>query len=158
MPARGRLRAYGRRVRSRLPGRLERSRLYRRLPQVARHRSLSEALLAQRSRRRKKRISSWAGRSTSSPLPSRGTPSPAASSERTVSLRFGPAGFFEGVPGEIITVMPNRTWRYAGHPTYPGRSRPGAPTCPPSASRPSRWKNKGCGTPKTTIGESRMSR
>ena len=38
--------------------------------------------------------------------------------ERALTLR--PAGFFEGVPGEIITVIPNRTWRYAGHPYLSG--------------------------------------
>jgi hypothetical protein len=35
-------------------------------------------------------------------------------------LTFRPAGFFEGVPGEIITVIPNKIWRYAGHPYVSG--------------------------------------
>ena len=35
-------------------------------------------------------------------------------------LTFRPAGFFEGVPGEIITVLPNKIWQYAGHPYASG--------------------------------------
>jgi hypothetical protein len=35
-------------------------------------------------------------------------------------LTFRPAGFFEGVPGEIITVIPNKIWQYAGHPYVSG--------------------------------------
>jgi hypothetical protein len=38
--------------------------------------------------------------------------------DRILTLR--PSGFFEGVPGEIITVMPNRIWRYANHPCLAG--------------------------------------
>ena len=38
--------------------------------------------------------------------------------DRVLTLR--PSGFFEGVPGEIITVMPGRMWRYAGHPYLAG--------------------------------------
>ena len=37
--------------------------------------------------------------------------------ERVLSLR---TGFFEGVPGEIITVVPSKIWRYAGHPYLSG--------------------------------------
>jgi len=35
-------------------------------------------------------------------------------------LTFRPAGFFEGVPGEIITVIPNKIWQYASHPYASG--------------------------------------
>lgn len=35
-------------------------------------------------------------------------------------LTFRPAGFFEGVPGEIITVVPNKIWQYGGHPYVSG--------------------------------------
>lgn len=35
-------------------------------------------------------------------------------------LTFRPASFFEGVPGEIITVIPNKIWQYAGHPYVSG--------------------------------------
>jgi hypothetical protein len=35
-------------------------------------------------------------------------------------LTFRPAGVFEGVPGEIITVIPNKIWQYAGHPYVSG--------------------------------------
>ena len=35
-------------------------------------------------------------------------------------LTFRPSNLFEGVPGEIITVMPNKIWRYAGHPYASG--------------------------------------
>jgi hypothetical protein len=36
-------------------------------------------------------------------------------------LTFRPAGFFEGVPGEIITVIPNKIWQYGGHPYVSGK-------------------------------------
>jgi hypothetical protein len=35
-------------------------------------------------------------------------------------LTFRPAGFFEGVPGEIITVIPSKIWQYGGHPYVSG--------------------------------------
>jgi hypothetical protein len=35
-------------------------------------------------------------------------------------LTFRPAGFFDGVPGEIITVIPNKIWQYGGHPYVSG--------------------------------------
>jgi hypothetical protein len=35
-------------------------------------------------------------------------------------LTLRPAGFCEVVPGEIITVMPRKQWRYAGHPYLSG--------------------------------------
>jgi hypothetical protein len=38
--------------------------------------------------------------------------------DRVLTLR--PAGFCDVVPGEIITVMPHKTWRYAGHPYLSG--------------------------------------
>jgi hypothetical protein len=41
--------------------------------------------------------------------------------ERAITFRT--ADFFEGVPGEIITVMSNRIWRYAGHPYASGEIR-----------------------------------
>ena len=37
---------------------------------------------------------------------------------RVLTLR--PAGRWEVVPGEILTVMPHRKWRYAGHPYLTG--------------------------------------
>jgi hypothetical protein len=35
-------------------------------------------------------------------------------------LTLRPAGLWQAVPGEILTVMPQRKWRYAGHPYLTG--------------------------------------
>jgi hypothetical protein len=38
--------------------------------------------------------------------------------DRVLTLR--PSGFWEAIPGEIITVSPRRKWRYGGHPYLAG--------------------------------------
>jgi hypothetical protein len=75
---------------------------------------------------------------------------------RVLTLR--PTGRWEVVPGEILTVMPHRKWRYAGHPYLAGEIKAGASTSPRSALRPFGWKRWERGTRRSIIGESRMSR
>ncbi len=66
--------------------------------------------------------------------------------DRVLTLR--PSGFFEGVPGEIITVMPNRMWRYAGHPYLAGSIKAWRLDMPALGLRPLVLEEKGMWDPK----------
>ena len=66
--------------------------------------------------------------------------------DRILTLR--PAGFFEGVPGEIITVVPTRTWRYAGHPYVSGEIKTWRTDTPALGLTPLTLQEQGMWDPK----------
>ena len=66
--------------------------------------------------------------------------------DRVLTLRS--SGFFEGVPGEIITVMPNRIWRYAGHPYLAGEIKAWRLDMPALGLTPLVLEEKGMWDPK----------
>jgi hypothetical protein len=66
--------------------------------------------------------------------------------DRVLTLR--PAGFFEVVPGEIITVMPRRTWRYAHHPYLSGEIKAWRTDIPGLGLTPLKLQEMGMWDPK----------
>lgn len=64
------------------------------------------------------------------------------------ALTFRPSNFFEGVPGEIITVIPNRTWRYGGHPYVSGEMKTWRTDMPALGLTPLTLQKQGMWDPK----------
>ena len=67
--------------------------------------------------------------------------------DRVLTLRT--FGFFEGAPGEIITVMPHKEWRYAGHPYISGEIKAWRLDIPALDLMPLKLEEKGMWDPKT---------
>jgi hypothetical protein len=65
---------------------------------------------------------------------------------RVLTLR--PAGRWEVVPGEILTVMPHRKWRYAGHPYLTGEIKAWRLDIPALGLTPLRLDEMGTWDPK----------
>jgi hypothetical protein len=65
---------------------------------------------------------------------------------RVLTLR--PTGRWEGVPGEIITVMPHKKWRYAGHPYLAGEITAWRLDIPGLGLLPLKLEEKGIWDPK----------
>ncbi len=63
-------------------------------------------------------------------------------------LTLRPAGRWEVVPGEILTVMPHRKWRYAGHPYLTGEIKAWRLDIPALGLTPLRLEDLGMWDPK----------
>jgi len=64
------------------------------------------------------------------------------------ALTLRPAGFYEIVPGEIITVSPRKKWRYAGHPYLAGEIKDSCLDIPALGLAPLALKKMGMWDPK----------
>ncbi len=64
------------------------------------------------------------------------------------ALTFRPAGFWEVVPGEIITVSPRKKWRYANHPYLAGEIKASRLDIPALDLIPLALEEKGMWDPK----------
>ncbi len=70
--------------------------------------------------------------------------------DRVLTLR--PSRFWEIVPGEILTVVPHRTWRYAGHPYLSGEIKATRLDIPALGLTPLKLEEQGPGSQGTLLG------